>query len=126
MFVRTYGIVETVIDEAANRFGNRWVICQDRRNSLKTDCGFIDRLVSAFDCESAEADIDDDTLKLRIRVVCPGIVLAYDRTHPFFALIQRAESFRFSSAENSLRIDFVFADLLEKKDRGEFQQAKSG
>ena len=116
MFVSTYDIVEMVIDEATEQFGNRWVIPKTKKKNLKTDCDLIDRLVSEFDCESAEADIDDETLKLKVSVVCPDMVLEYGRTHPFFTLIQHAESFSFSAVEDSLKVDFVFAGLWESKD----------
>lgn len=116
MFVNTYDIVEMVIDEATEQFGNRWVIPKAKKKNLKTDCDLIDRLVSEFDCESAEADIDDETLKLKVSVVCPDMVLEYGRTHPFFTLIQHAESFSFSAVEDSLKVDFVFAGLWESKD----------
>ena len=116
MFVSTYDIVEMVIDEATEQFGNRWVIPKAKKKNLKTDCDLIDRLVSEFDCESAEADIDDETMKLKVSVVCPDMVLEYGRTHPFFTLIQHAESFSFSAVEDSLKVDFVFAGLWESKD----------
>lgn len=116
MFVSTYDIVEMVIDEATEQFRNRLVIPNAKKNTLKTDCELIDQLVSDFDCESAEADIDDETLKLRVSVVCPDMVLEYGRTHPFFTLIQHAESFSFSTIEDSLKVDFVFAGLWENKD----------
>ena len=115
MFVSTYDIVEMVIDEATEQFGNRWVIPKAKKKNLKTDCDLIDRLVSEFDCESAEADIDDETLKLKVSVVCPDMVLEYGRIHPFFTLIQHAESFSFSAVEDSLKVDFVFAGLWESK-----------
>lgn len=115
-FVSIYDIVDMVVEEAYEQFGKRWVISRAKKNDLKTDCALIDRLVSEFDCESAEADIDDDTLKLRVSIVCPDMVLEYGRTHPFFTLIQHTESFSFSAVEDSLKVDFVFAGLWEKKD----------
>lgn len=114
--VSAYDIVEMVIDEANDQFGNRWVIPKAKKKNLKTDCILIDRLVSEFDCESIEADISDETLKLRVSIVCPDMVLEYGRTHPFFTLIQHAEAFSFSAVEDSLKVDFIFADLWENKD----------
>lgn len=115
-FINTYDIVEMVIDEASEQFGNSWAISKTNRKNLKTDCDLIDRLVTEFDCESAEADVDNETMKLRVSVACPDMVLEYGRTHPFFTLIQHAESFGFSAVEDSLKVDFVFAGLWEKKD----------
>lgn len=115
-FVSTYDIVEMVIDEATEQFGSRWVIPNAKRKDLKTDCALIDKFVSEFDCESAEADIDDETLKLKVSIVCPDMVLEYGRTHPFFTLIQHVESFSFSAVGDSLKVDFVFAGLWENKD----------
>lgn len=116
MFVNTYDIVEMVIDEAAEQFKNHWVISKANRRNLKSDCALIDRFISEFDCESSEADIDSETMKLRISVVCPDMILEFGRTHPFFALIQHVESFGFSATGDSLKVDFVFAGLWEKKD----------
>lgn len=113
--IRTFDVVEMLIDEATEQFRNHWVVSEKHRNSLKASCALIDRLVSEFDCESVEADINDDTLKLTVSIVCPDIVLEYGRTHPFFTLIQNAESFSFSAVEDSIRVDFVFAGLWEKK-----------
>ena len=115
-FIKVYDIVEMVIDEATEQFGNRWVVPKKNRVSLQADCTLIDRLVSEFNCESAEADIDDETLKIKVSIVCPDIVLEYGRTHPFFTLIQHTESFGFSAVEDSIRVDFVFAGLWENKD----------
>ena len=114
--VSTYDIVDMVVEEASEQFGSRWAISKDKRKNLKTDCALIDRLVSEFDCESAEADIDDETMKLTVSIVCPDMVLEYGRTHPFFTLIQHAESFSFSAVGDSLKVNFVFAGLWEKKD----------
>lgn len=115
-FVSTYDVVNMVIEEASEQFGNGWNIPKDKKKNLKTDCTLIDRLVSEFDCESAEAEVDDETMKLRVSIVCPDMVLEYGRTHPFFTLIQHAESFSFSAVGDSLKVDFVFAGLWEKKD----------
>ncbi len=116
MSVNTYDIAEMVIDEATEQFGNRWVVPKAKRGRIKADCAIIDRLVSDFDCESAEAEIDDETMKLTVSVVCPDMVLEYGRTHPFFTLIQHTESFSFSAVEDSLKVAFVFAGLWESKD----------
>lgn len=115
-FVSTYDIVEMVIDEATEQFGNRFVVSEIKRDNLKTDCALIDRLVSEFDCESAEAEVDDETMKIKVSIVCPDMVLEYGRTHPFFTLIQHTESFSFSAVGDSLKVDFVFAGLWENKD----------
>ena len=114
--VNTYDIVDMVVEEASEQFGSRWGISKDKRKNLKTDCTLIDRLVSEFDCESAEAEIDDETMKLKVSIVCPDMVLEYGRTHPFFTLIQHAELFSFSAVKDSIKVDFVFAGLWEKKD----------
>lgn len=115
-FVNTYDIVEMIIDEATEQFGGRLVVPENKRKNLQTDCVLIDRLVSEFDCESVEADVNDETLKLRVSIVCPDMVLEYGRTHPFFSLIQHVESFSFSAVEDSLKVDLIFAGLWENKD----------
>ena len=114
--INTYSIAEMVIDEATEQFKNHWVVPEHKRNLLHEACALIDRLVAEFDCESAEAEIDDETMKLKVSIVCPDMVLEYGRTHPFFTLIQHAESFSFSAVEDSIKVDFVFAGLWEKKD----------
>lgn len=114
-FINTYDIVEMVIDEAEDQFHGHWIVSNNTRKDLQTTCGLIDRLVSEFECESVEADIDDETLKLKVSVVCPGMDFEYGRTHPFFTLIRHTESFGFSAVGDSIRVDFVFAGLWEKK-----------
>ena len=115
-FVRVCDVVEMVIDEVTDQLGNHWFIPKSKRESLQANCTLIDRLVHEFDCESAEADIDVETLKLRVSIMCPDIVLEYGRSHPFFTLIKDTESFSFSAVDDSIQIDFVFAGLWEKKD----------
>ncbi len=113
--VNASDIVEMVLEEAAEQFGSRWYIPKDIKKRLKTDCALIDRLSTEFDCESAEAEVDDATMKLHVSLVCPDMVLEYGRTHPFFTLIQHTESFSFSAVEDSLKVDFVFAGLWVNK-----------
>lgn len=115
-FIKTYDIVDMVIDEATEQFGNRFVVTASKRKNLKTDCELIDRLVSEFDCESAEAEIDDETMKLTVSLVCHDMILEYGRTNPFFSVIQHAESFKFSASADSLKVDFVFTGIWERKD----------
>lgn len=116
MLFNTHDIAEMVIDEAVEQFAGKWVVSDDKRNHFKNVCSVIDQIVSEFECESTEVFIDDETLDLRISIVCPDIVLEYGRTHPFFTLIQHTKSFAFSAAGDSLQIDFVFAGLWEHKD----------
>lgn len=114
--VSTYDVVEMVIDEATEQFGGQWFIPKTKKKILKNDCALIDRLVSEFDCESTEATVDDETMKIKVSIVCPDIVLEYGRTHPFFTIIHHTESFGFSTVDDSLKVDFVFAGLWERKD----------
>ena len=114
--INTYSIAEMVIDEATEQFKNHWVVPEHKRNILHEACALIDRLVAEFDCESTEVDVDDTTLKLTVSIVCPDVELEHGRTHPFFTLIQHIESFSFSTIEDSLKINFVFAGLWEKRD----------
>ena len=114
--VSTYDVVDMVVEEASSQFGERWGVLASKRESLRTNCTLIDRLVSEFYCESVEAEVDDETMKLTISIVCPDMILEYGRTHPFFTLIQSTESFSFSTTKESLMINFVFAGLWEKKD----------
>ena len=115
-FVKTYDIVDMVVAEASDRFGSHWQVSEDKLNILKTDCTIIDRLVSDFDCESVEADIDEETMKIKVSITCPDMILEYGRTHPFFTLIKNTESFSFYAEGDSLKVDFVFAGLWENKD----------
>lgn len=113
--VKTFDIVDMVVEEASAQFGDRWVMPKTKREQLKKDCGLIDKMVVDFDCESAEAEVDDETLKLRVSLICPDMVVEYGRTHPFFELIQHTESFGFSASDGNLKIDVVFAGLWEHK-----------
>lgn len=112
----TYDAVEMVIDEAVAQFNGRFIVPKAKRTLLKKDCELIDRLVQEFDCESATAEINDETLALTISVNCYDMVLEYGRTHSFFDLIQRTASFNFSVEGDMLKVSFVFTGLWENKD----------
>ena len=116
MNIGTFDIAEMVVDEAVSQHGNCFKVTSQARQNLKTDCALIDRIVSEFDCESVEAEIDDKEMKLTIYIVCPDIVLEYGRTHPFFSLIQHVGSFAFSAVDDSIRISFTFTGLWGHKD----------
>ena len=114
--VKTFDIVDMAVEEANVQFGKHWLMPKAKREQLKKDCDLIDKIVTDFDCESAEAEIDDDTLKLKVSLVCPDMIVEYGRTHPFFTLIQHTESFGFSAMSGeSMKISLVFAGLWERR-----------
>ena len=114
--ISTYDIVEMVVDEATDQSNGLWIISESNKDKMRNSCNLIDQLISEFDCESAEADVNDETLKLKISIVCPDMIFEHGRTHLFFDLIQNVESFSFSAVEDSLKADFIFAGLWEHKD----------
>lgn len=112
-YLNTYDVVEMVVDEATSQFGGSWVVSETKKNQLAESCNIIDSLVEEFDCESTEASVDDDTMQLKVSIICPDMVLEYGRQHPFFLLIKQASGFRFSSIGDSLKVEFIFSGLWE-------------
>lgn len=113
--IKTSGIVEMVLDEAESQF-KTWFVPKSKREELSESLSIIDRLCDEFDCESAEAEVDDETMVLSVALVCPDIVMENGRSHLFFELIKHTDSFAFSAEEDMLRITLNFAGLWRNRD----------
>ena len=79
--ISTYDIVEMVVDEATDQFNGLWIISESNKDKIRNNCNLIDQLISEFDCESAEADVNDETLKLKISIVCSSMLKDHVRTN---------------------------------------------
>lgn len=99
-----------VIDEASEKFGDQYFINEEKYEQLDEIFDLVDEVVRIFIddgvCESVTVDVDPKTKELIFNIVCDEIILQHGRTHRFFALVQMADSLRFSKAKpDSVRIE---------------------
>lgn len=113
--VKASDIVWLVLAEAESQF-KTWFVPKSKREKLSEPLAIIDRLCDEFDCESAEAEVYDETMDLSVTLVCSDIIMEHGRNHIFFELIKHASSFSFSAEEDMLRVAFNFAGLWRSKD----------
>lgn len=120
-FEGSYALATDMIDEAKERFGERYVVNDTRYVDLNEICDIIDELIKEFDCLFAEATVDEETTELIISIVCDEIILQHGREHKFFDLCNLVDSIRFSKESpkilskehpDALRIDFRIDNLF--------------
>lgn len=105
--VSSYDIVDEMVSEATEKFGERYVLNQTKYDLLDEACGIIDLLVDEFGVECVEVEVDDIIMRLTIAIECGDIVLQDGRKHDFFKLTSMLDSFSFSRTEKGeLRMEF--------------------
>lgn len=111
--VSCYDAISMVLDDALTRFGTGWRLNQDALKRLKADCRDLDAVVQDFNCDSIEAEVDEETMELSVSLFCDEMTLEYGRTHPFFAAIRHAKSFGFrNSGEDGIVVTIIFGNLF--------------
>lgn len=110
-----YNSVINLVSEASRRFGNKFQIDDSALKNMPKICSIIDDMLEEFQCEYFDASVNDITKTLQLCFECDEIILEDGRSHPFFTLIQMADSFSFSKSEEdcirvSLNIDRLWVD----------------
>ena len=114
-FVTCYDAVSMVLDDAAERFGQAWRIDNDALKRLKNDCRDLDAIVREFNCDSVEAEVDEETMDLMVSLFCEEMTLENGRSNSFFKVIQHCSSFGFRNAgEDCLQIFFRYRGLFAR------------
>lgn len=118
--IRTYDVVDMVIDEAGKKFGNDWTVTEEGRESIRNVSSMIDELVECVGAESITASVDEETMRLHIEVGCFDLDTSDIRpttNHVFFKIIQSVSLFRFSGSKSgeNLTIDFQFNNIWAEK-----------
>lgn len=112
-FVTCYDAVSMVLDDAAERFGQNRKLNQETLERLQAACKLMDSIVEEIDCDSIEAEIDENTMDLIVTLCCEDLTMCYGRSHPFFKIIQHADSFGFrNGGENRLLVFFRFVGVF--------------
>lgn len=109
-----YGSAVELIEEASQKFGNRYMLNDNKYNSLKYICEAVDNLVGEIDCESVDVSVDEVTKQFAIEIVCDEVIFEHGRSNEFFSLIQMLSSFSFSKKGKELiRIALNIDDMWE-------------
>lgn len=59
-----------LLDEATERFKPLFNINNSKAEALRKKCVLIDKMVSMFDCDSLDVDIDEITMNISFTFVC--------------------------------------------------------
>ena len=114
-FVTCYDAVSMVLDDAEERFGQTWKLNQEALKRLKSDCKLLDAVVQDFNCDSIEAEVDEESMDLIVTLFCEDMTLEYGRSHPYFKLIQHTDSFGFrNGGEDRLLVFFRFGGIFAR------------
>lgn len=113
-FVKCFDIVSMVVEEATNRFSPLWEINKERYDILRQYCDVLDSLVTEFNGESFEVEVDDINMTIAITMECNEITIE-SKNHMYYSLAQRTTSFGFSVSDDGLLCaKFVFPSIWEK------------
>ena len=105
-FVTCFDAVSFVLDDAQERFGASWKLNNNELKRLKLDCSEMDAVVQEFNCESVEAEIDEETMELTVSLACEEMTFEYGRSNPFFKVIQRTSAFGFKQSDDGNLVAF--------------------
>ena len=114
--MKSYGIVESVTDEATKQFlGMREIPA--RKEFLKSVCEDLDALIERVEAESFSVDVDERTMDITLSISCPEII-AEDREHPLHQVLVNAKSFAVKKSpdvEDEIELQFRFPGIWAAK-----------
>ena len=116
MAIKSFDVLETVIDEASKQFGIGWKINQDYYHAIKTYCEIFDNVMYQYNAIAFDVEVDDISMDIIIGMVCPDATVTPQDTI-MLRLMELAKEYRISSSsseDNSLEFKFVFSSIWEK------------
>lgn len=113
-FIKCFDVVSMVVEEATEQFAPLWKLNEENYKILEQYCGVIDSLAQEFEGESYDVEVDEVKMTVKIVLECQEMTIE-SKTHQFYELAQKADSFGFSATEDStLLVEFVFPSVWEK------------
>lgn len=110
-----YDSVTEMVSEASHKFGEYYILQEEKFNRLRGICEIVDELVPEIDAESLDVTVDEASKRLTIGIECQEMVLEYGRTSDFFKLIKMVDSFSFYKVKKDLmRVDFNLDGMWER------------
>lgn len=107
--IKTFDVLEAVVEEATSQFAPNLVLSAERMAEMKNVCKLVDFVIKDFDCDAYEVDTDIETASVMISVECMDIVMENGDSHPFFKLIREAKMFTLKNVDKeSMRLTFFF------------------
>lgn len=114
MNVKCFDVVEMVADEATAQFGSLLKVDTEKKQKLEAYCKLIDKMVEAFDGESLEVDINDETTDITITLVCAEFE-TNSETKWFYELSGNAKNICIKSHDSEhVEISFTFCGIWSK------------
>lgn len=113
--VKCFDVVESVTEEATQRFAPVFTENQERKDILKQYCEAIDQLIDDISGSSIEVEVDEIKMTISIAIGCEEIII-YPDNDLFYKLAERALVIKFYPDEDdqSMVMEFVFPSIWEK------------
>jgi hypothetical protein len=97
-----------VIEEATEKYAEKYHLDHTDLGYLETYCKIIDDLASEFDASSLEACINEDDMTIAVSMECEDVTL-FNADHAFYALAENSISVGFATTKNgNMLVKFVF------------------
>lgn len=110
-------VVESVVEEAHNRFSSLFIIDKQAYNILRQYCGAIDLITDEFNGVGYDVRIDETTKNIHIAIICEDVVV-YNKGHLFCRLVEKADKVSISintDEDLCIAVEFVFPSIWVKK-----------
>ena len=112
--VKCFEVVSSVVEEGTSQFAPLWKINDENFRILETYCEVFDSLASEFGGVAFEVEVDDIKMTVGISLICEELIIL-SQSHNFYRLVQKSNSFDFSTSEEYLVARFEFPSVWEKE-----------
>lgn len=113
--IKCFDVVESVVDEATERFAPTFVENSKNKSILKSYCEALDSIIEEISGTSIEVEVDEIKMSITVSIGCNEIIV-YPESELFYKITERATAvgFRISEDPDSIVIDFVFPSIWER------------
>lgn len=112
--IKCFDVVESVVDEATERFAPTFVENSKNKSILKSYCEALDSIIEEISGTSIEVEVDEIKMTITVSIGCDEVVV-YPESELFYKITERATAvgFHISEDPDSIVIDFVFPSIWE-------------
>ena len=112
--IKSYGMLESLIDENGKRLGDSYVELEGRRDTLKNLCELFDSIVynDLEDPDEYEVSIDELTNEIVFKVIVPDVVIE-DASCGMYRMIAASQRFSVKNYKRGSEVEmkFVFPSI---------------
>ncbi|GEM_PF-5184299 len=113
-FINCFDAVSLVVDEYTKEVYPMWRINGEKQEQLSNICDCIDSIIEEFEGEGLEAEIDENSKSIGIKIKCPDITI-YSNKHTLYDILNNSTSFSFSRINDDLMmLEITFPGIWEE------------